>query len=51
MKLSKKSRIRTKQVRQNKRRFGAMSDLQIDQVLGKVAAAVKKYWAKRGLSF
>jgi len=51
MKLSKKARIRAKQIKENVRRYGQMSDLQLDKVFGNVQAAVKKYWAKKGLSF
>jgi len=51
MKLPKKARIRAKQIRENVRRYGKMSDLQLDRVFGKVQEAVKKYWAKKGLSF
>lgn len=51
MKLAKKTRIREKQIKANKERFGRMTEFDIERAFKTVAAQVKKFWAKRGITF
>ena len=51
MKLSKKARIRGKQIARNKRLYDGMTPQQVDNALEKVRGQVAKKWQKKGIIF